>query len=274
MAGVLDDGALGAVDLGREAGRRSGRSRASGPCRPRRRGSGPRWRRGRPAAGAPRASTPCWSSKASRVISSTRSRTPGRGFQTRRPSATAPSMSSASSSASSFSRKATISGDHSESSRSQVGRGQQGQPVDALGRLGRQLQRDPAAERRAHEGGAPDPQVVEHAQEVVGVGVLARRQRRAPVPAQVGDVQAQAVDALGQRVPHAPVDAARVDEDDVRRAAAAPELHAFAASWPHAASMSRPRVRRTVAPIPCSSRTAWKAAIASRLEPSYIPVGL
>ena len=163
------------------------------------------------------ASTPCWSAKASRVISSTRSRTPGRGFQTRRPSATAPSMSSASSSASSFSRKETISGDHSRVVAVAVGRGQQGQPVDALGRLGRQLQRDPAAERGAHEGGAPDPQVVEHAQEVVGVGVLARRQRRAPVAAQVGDVQAHAVDALGQRVPHAPVDAARVDEDDVRR---------------------------------------------------------
>ena len=106
------------------------------------------------------------------------------------------------------------------------------------------------------------------------MGVLARRQRRAPVPAQVGNVQAQAVEALGQRVPHAPVDAARVDEDDVRRLAAAPEPHALAASCPQAASMSRPRVRRTVAPIPCSSSTALNAAIASRLEPSYIPVGL
>ena len=106
------------------------------------------------------------------------------------------------------------------------------------------------------------------------MGVLARRQRRAPVPSQVGDVQAPVLEALGQRVPHAPVDAAGVDEDDVRHPAAAPELHAFAASWPHAASMSRPRVRRTVAPIPCSSSTAWNAAIASRLEPSYIPVGL
>ena len=106
------------------------------------------------------------------------------------------------------------------------------------------------------------------------MGVLAGRQRRAPVPAQIGHVQTPAVDPLGQRVPHAPVDAARVDEHDVRRAAAAPELHAFAASWPQAASMSRPRVRRTVAPTPCSSSTALNAAIASRLEPSYMPVGL
>ena len=183
-------------------------------------------------------------------------------------------MSPASSSASSFSQKATISGDHSESSRSSLVEASSASAVDALGRLGRQLQRDPAAERRAHEGGALDAQVVEHAQEVFGVGVLARRQRRAPVPAQVGHVQAQAVEALGQRVPHAPVDAARVDEHDVRRAAAAPELHAFAASCPQAASMSRPRVRRTVAPTPCSSSTALNAAIASRLEPSYMPVGL
>jgi hypothetical protein len=47
-----------------------------------------------------------------------------------------------------------------------------------------------------------------------------------------------------------------------------------AASWPQAASMSRPRVRRTVARSPRSSSTARKAAIASRLEPSKRPVGL
>src|SRR5690606_36563500 len=41
-----------------------------------------------------------------------------------------------------------------------------------------------------------------------------------------------------------------------------------AASWPHAAAMSRPRVSRTVAGTPCSASTAWKAAIASRDEPS------
>ena len=41
---------------------------------------------------------------------------------------------------------------------------------------------------------------------------------------------------------------------------------ALAASWPHAASMSRPRVRRTVACTPCSSSAALKAAIASRLD--------
>ena len=44
---------------------------------------------------------------------------------------------------------------------------------------------------------------------------------------------------------------------------------ALAASWPHAASMSRPRVRRTVACTPCSSSAALKAAIASRLDPRY-----
>jgi hypothetical protein len=49
---------------------------------------------------------------------------------------------------------------------------------------------------------------------------------------------------------------------------------ARAASWPQAASMSRPRVRRTVARRPCSSSTARKMAIASRLEPSKRPVGL
>ena len=43
---------------------------------------------------------------------------------------------------------------------------------------------------------------------------------------------------------------------------------ACAASCPQAASMSRPRVRRTVARRPCSSSAAWNAAIASRPEPS------
>src|SRR5215813_14870202 len=47
-----------------------------------------------------------------------------------------------------------------------------------------------------------------------------------------------------------------------------------AASWPHAAAMSRPRVRRTVAGTRARSRTALNAAIASRDEPSYKPVGL
>ena len=41
-----------------------------------------------------------------------------------------------------------------------------------------------------------------------------------------------------------------------------------AASWPHAASMSRPRVRRTVAEKPVRSRTALKAAIAFGDDPS------
>ena len=41
-----------------------------------------------------------------------------------------------------------------------------------------------------------------------------------------------------------------------------------AASWPHAASMSRPRVRRTVARRPCSSSAALNASIAPREEPS------
>ena len=52
------------------------------------------------------------------------------------------------------------------------------------------------------------------------------------------------------------------------------DAEAFAASCPHAASMSRPRVSRTVAWTPCSSRTALNAAIFSGGEPSYIPVGL
>ena len=41
-----------------------------------------------------------------------------------------------------------------------------------------------------------------------------------------------------------------------------------AANWPHAASMSRPRVSRTVARRPCSSSAARKASIALREEPS------
>ena len=53
-----------------------------------------------------------------------------------------------------------------------------------------------------------------------------------------------------------------------RSAADARPPAAFAASWPQAASMSRPRVSRTVAVMPCSSSAALKAAIASREEPS------
>jgi hypothetical protein len=53
------------------------------------------------------------------------------------------------------------------------------------------------------------------------------------------------------------------------------EHHACAASWPQAASMSRPRVTRTVASRPRSVRTARNVAIASRLDPAYgPPVGL
>ena len=51
-------------------------------------------------------------------------------------------------------------------------------------------------------------------------------------------------------------------------AAGAEVAAACAASWPQAASMSRPRVRRTVARMPCSSSAARNAAIASRPEPS------
>src|SRR4051812_42704837 len=47
-----------------------------------------------------------------------------------------------------------------------------------------------------------------------------------------------------------------------------------AASWPHAASMSRPRVRRTVTGTRAFSSSKRKAAITSRDEPSYRPVGL
>ena len=42
----------------------------------------------------------------------------------------------------------------------------------------------------------------------------------------------------------------------------------LAASWPQAASMSRPRVSRTVARSPCSSSAARNASIAPREEPS------
>jgi hypothetical protein len=38
--------------------------------------------------------------------------------------------------------------------------------------------------------------------------------------------------------------------------------------------MSRPRVSRTVAGIPARSSTCLNAAIASREEPPYMPVGL
>ena len=48
-----------------------------------------------------------------------------------------------------------------------------------------------------------------------------------------------------------------------------------AASCPQAASMSRPRVSRTVTGTPLPSSAARKAAIAPRLEPSKpLPVGL
>ncbi len=53
-----------------------------------------------------------------------------------------------------------------------------------------------------------------------------------------------------------------------RRPQPQPYAGAFAASCPHAASMSCPRVNRTVAVSPCSSSTARNAAIASRDEPS------
>ena len=42
----------------------------------------------------------------------------------------------------------------------------------------------------------------------------------------------------------------------------------ISASWPQAASMSRPRVKRTVARRPCSSSAALKASIELREEPS------
>ena len=47
-----------------------------------------------------------------------------------------------------------------------------------------------------------------------------------------------------------------------------------AASCPQAASMSRPRVRRTVAGMRARSSTALKLSIAGREEPSKRPVGL
>src|SRR5439155_5097540 len=47
-----------------------------------------------------------------------------------------------------------------------------------------------------------------------------------------------------------------------------------AASCPQAASMSRPRVRRTVTGTRARSSSCWNAAIRSREEPWYRPVGL
>ncbi len=47
------------------------------------------------------------------------------------------------------------------------------------------------------------------------------------------------------------------------------------ASWPQAASMSRPRVRRTVARTPFDSKAALNAATAGRVEPwKPVSVGL
>ena len=46
------------------------------------------------------------------------------------------------------------------------------------------------------------------------------------------------------------------------------------ASCPHAASMSRPRVSRTVAGMCARSSTPLNAAMLARDEPSYIPVGM
>ena len=60
----------------------------------------------------------------------------------------------------------------------------------------------------------------------------------------------------------------RAGEERAVRRPYRPPPAALAASWPQAASMSRPRVSRTVAVIPCSSSAALKAAIASREEPS------
>src|SRR3712207_4195725 len=63
--------------------------------------------------------------------------------------------------------------------------------------------------------------------------------------------------------------------DSLRRTLMTFDHERAAASWPHAASMSRPRVSRTVAGIPCSSSTARNVAMASRPLPSYAdPVGL
>ena len=53
-----------------------------------------------------------------------------------------------------------------------------------------------------------------------------------------------------------------------RAAVLGAQAPAVAASWPQAAAMSRPRVRRTVARRPCSSSTARNASIAGALEPS------
>src|SRR5207253_6435349 len=87
-------------------------------------------------------------------------------------------------------------------------------------------------------------------------------------------------EAVPRRRPR-PLDEARAGEIPVsglgtgEGAVEREERHArAAASCPHAASMSRPRVRRTVAGRPCSCSVRRKAAIAFRDEPSNLPVGL
>jgi 4-amino-4-deoxy-L-arabinose transferase-like glycosyltransferase len=90
--------------------------------------------------------------------------------------------------------------------------------------------------------------------------------RRRVLPAEAGPLAAFAVLAIGVHLPVAasprmllPVVPALVLLMAYARAAA---------SCPQAASMSRPRVSRTVAGTPCSVSTARKASIASRPEPS------
>ena len=81
----------------------------------------------------------------------------------------------------------------------------------------------------------------------------------------------EANSALPIHVVYEPLD--ELEDEDERGGAGLGE--AVAASCPQAASMSRPRVRRTVTGMPLCWRRAWKAPIALELEPSKPdPVGL
>ena len=91
------------------------------------------------------------------------------------------------------------------------------------------------------------PDVVEHANDRVGAELLRRRTRAAELGLRLGAHAAAISSWLTSQL----------------RA-----LGREAASWPQAASMSRPRVRRTVAVRWCSARIARKRSICSGGEPS------
>ena len=146
------------------------------------------------------------------------------------------------------------------------GRVEQHEPGDALRGAQREVERDEPAERRGDDRHPVEPELVEQGDQGAGIRDDPGLERRAPEARQVGRDRPVpgGGEALGQRLPHAAVGDARVHQQDRGPVAAdlVVQRHAFAASWPQAASMSRPRVRRTVARSPCSSSTARNASIA------------